>query len=37
VTDLLRASDSKPPPNFFTWMIEPVSGGSRILRPGLRK
>jgi uncharacterized protein (TIGR02596 family) len=27
--------DSTPPPNFFTWQIDPVSGSSKILRPGL--
>jgi uncharacterized protein (TIGR02596 family) len=37
INDLGRASGTTPPPNFFTWMIEPVSGNSRILRPGIGK
>jgi len=37
INDLGRASGEKPPPNFFTWMIEPVSGGTKVLRPGLKK
>lgn len=37
VNDLGRAKDGAPPPNFFTWMIEPVSGASKVLRPGIRK
>jgi uncharacterized protein (TIGR02596 family) len=36
LTDLGRASASKPPPNFFTWLIDPVSGVSKILRPGVK-
>ena len=33
----LNATDenTKPPPNFFTWMIDPVSGTSQVLRPGV--
>jgi len=27
--------DTQPPPNFFTWMIDPVAGSSKIFRPGL--
>jgi uncharacterized protein (TIGR02596 family) len=37
VNDLGRVKGETPPPNFFTWMIEPVSGGSKILRPGIKK
>ena len=33
--DIKKATDNQPPPNFFTWMIDPVSGSSKILRPGL--
>ena len=36
LNDLGRASASKPPPNFFTWMIDPVSGSSKIMRPGAK-
>ena len=36
VKDLQKASGGTPPPNFFTWIIDPVSGNSRILRPGVR-
>lgn len=28
--------DTVPPPDFFTWIIDPVSGTSKTLRPGLR-
>jgi uncharacterized protein (TIGR02596 family) len=27
--------NTEPPPNFTTWMIDPVSGTSRVFRPGL--
>jgi uncharacterized protein (TIGR02596 family) len=37
LNDLKKATTSQPPPNFFTWMIEPVSGNSKILRPGVSK
>jgi uncharacterized protein (TIGR02596 family) len=34
--DLSRTDDNqKAPPNFFTWMIDPVSGTSKIFRPGV--
>jgi uncharacterized protein (TIGR02596 family) len=33
-SDLSKATGGQPPPNFFTWMIDPVSGSSKILRPG---
>jgi len=37
ITDLNRTNgNTPPPPNFFTWMIDPVSGTSKILRPGLK-
>jgi len=26
---------ANPPPNFFTWTIDPISGASKILRPSL--
>jgi hypothetical protein len=29
-------SDSEPPPDFFTWMVEPVSGTSKSFRPGVQ-
>ena len=35
-TDLGRASSGTPPPNFFTWMIDPVSGSTKVLRPGVK-
>ena len=35
-TDLGRASSGTPPPNFFTWMIDPVSGSTRVVRPGVK-
>ncbi len=28
--------NTEPPPNFFTWMIDPVSGTSKSFRPGLK-
>lgn len=34
LADLPKATGNTPPPNFFTWMIDPVSGASKILRPG---
>ena len=37
LADLNKATDTQPPPNFFTWMIDPVSGASKILRPGAPK
>ena len=33
-SDLGRTTGANPPPNFFTWMIDPVSGSTKILRPG---
>jgi uncharacterized protein (TIGR02596 family) len=36
ISDLVRTNDNAiPPPNFVTWMIDPVSGTSKVLRPGL--
>ncbi len=35
-TDTARATGGKPPPNFFTWMIDPVSGSTKVLRPGVK-
>jgi uncharacterized protein (TIGR02596 family) len=36
LADLGRTqTNTVPPPNFFTWMIDPVSGTSKSLRPGL--
>ncbi|MEO6785501.1 MAG: Verru_Chthon cassette protein D [Chthoniobacteraceae bacterium] len=32
-SDLGRATGGTPPPNFFTWMIDPVSGAMKVLRP----
>jgi hypothetical protein len=37
LNDLGRAQSGNPPPNFFTWMIDPVSGATKILRPGFKK
>ncbi len=37
LNDLGRATGGNPPPNFFTWMIDPVSGSTKILRPGFKK
>ena len=34
--DTKRGSSSAPPPNFFTWMIDPVSGSATIMRPGVK-
>ena len=34
--DMKRGSASAPPPNFFTWMIDPVSGSAKIMRPGVK-
>ena len=37
VNDLGRTSNNtNPPPNFFTWMIDPVSGTTKTFRPGLK-
>ncbi len=37
VNDQLRTKgNTLPPPNFFTWMIDPVSGTSKTFRPGLK-
>jgi uncharacterized protein (TIGR02596 family) len=36
ISDLGRTQDNTlPPPNFFTWFIDPVSGNSKVLRPGV--
>lgn len=37
LSDMNKATASQPPPNFFTWMIDPVSGASKVLRPGVKK
>jgi uncharacterized protein (TIGR02596 family) len=29
-------SDTVPPPDFFTWQIEPVSGTSKTFKPGIK-
>lgn len=32
----LKAGDNlKPPPNYFTWMIDPLTGTSKTFRPGV--
>jgi len=36
LSDLGRAQGGNPPPNFFTWMVDPVSGSTKILRPGAK-
>jgi uncharacterized protein (TIGR02596 family) len=35
-SDLPKATGGQPPPNFFTWMIDPVSGTSKVFRPGTK-
>ena len=34
--DLAKATGGNPPPNFFTWMIDPVSGSTKVMRPGVK-
>jgi hypothetical protein len=36
LNDLPKATGGQPPPNFFTWMIDPVSGNTKIYRPGAK-
>ena len=36
LNDIGKATGGDPPPNFFTWMIDPVSGGTKVLRPGVK-
>jgi uncharacterized protein (TIGR02596 family) len=36
LSDLVRTTNGTPPPNFFTWMVDPVSGASKVLRPGVK-
>jgi uncharacterized protein (TIGR02596 family) len=37
IADLARTdNNNKPPPDFFTWMVEPVSGTSKTFRPGVK-
>ena len=36
ISDLARTTGGEPPPNFATWMIDPVSGSSKVFRPGLK-
>jgi len=37
LADLTKVkTDSPAPPNFITWMIDPVAGTSKLLRPGLK-
>ncbi len=33
---LKKAGNLKPPPNYFTWMIDPLTGTSKTFRPGLK-
>lgn len=34
----LKTGDNlKPPPNYFTWLIDPLTGTSKTFRPGLSK
>ena len=35
-TDTGKAKGGNPPPNFFTWMVDPVSGATKVLRPGVK-
>lgn len=37
LADLPKAAGGTPPPNFFTWTVDPVSGAMRVLRPGVKK
>jgi uncharacterized protein (TIGR02596 family) len=37
IADQVRTqTNTVPPPDFFTWMIEPVSGTSKTFRPGVK-
>jgi len=33
LADKAKAANGTAPPNFFTWMIDPVAGTSKVLRP----
>ncbi len=33
--NLKKAGNVEPPPNYFTWLIDPVTGTSKTFRPGL--
>jgi uncharacterized protein (TIGR02596 family) len=33
---LKKDGNIKPPPNYFTWMVDPLTGTSKTFRPGLR-
>ncbi len=35
-TDKGKGTAGNPPPNFFTWMVDPVSGATKVLRPGVK-
>lgn len=35
ISDHDKAQNGLPPPNFFTWMVDPVSGTSKTFRPGV--
>ena len=37
LNDIKLAQNGSPPPNFFTWLIDPVSGRSKVIRPGFTK
>jgi len=36
LADMGKGTQTTPPPNFFTWMIDPVSGSTKIMRPGVK-
>lgn len=36
IRDLPKTTGGQPPANFVTWMIDPVSGSSKVFRPGLK-
>jgi uncharacterized protein (TIGR02596 family) len=36
LSDMGKATGGNPPPNFFTWMIDPVSGAMKVLRPNVK-
>ncbi len=37
VSDAAKATADVPPPNFFTWMVDPTSGTSKTFRPEVGK
>ncbi len=37
LSDLPKATSGTPPPNFFTWNVDPVSGAMKVFQPGFKK